>query len=42
MTLANLGNACGSLGNAAKRKELLERALVIEERHYGPDHAELR
>ncbi|MDX5507718.1 MAG: tetratricopeptide repeat protein [Wolbachia endosymbiont of Hylaeus sinuatus] len=26
------------LGNPSRRKELLERALPIQEKHYGPDH----
>jgi hypothetical protein len=30
-----------SLGNAKKRRELLERALAINERHYGLDHPEV-
>jgi tetratricopeptide (TPR) repeat protein len=29
------------LGNAEKERELLERALAIKERHYGPDHPEV-
>jgi hypothetical protein len=37
-TLTNLGNAYGSLGDTQKSRELLERALAINERHYGPDH----
>jgi tetratricopeptide (TPR) repeat protein len=36
--LTNLGNAYGSLGDTQKSRELLERALAINERHYGPDH----
>ena len=39
--LANLGNAEGSLGNAARRKEHLERALKIEEGFFGLDHPEV-
>ena len=39
--LSNLGNAEGSLGNPAKRKELLERALKIEEGFYGQDHLQV-
>ncbi len=27
-----------TFGNAQKSRELLERALTIQERHYGPDH----
>ena len=34
----NLGIAYGDFGDAKKQKELLERALVIKEKHYGPDH----
>jgi hypothetical protein len=30
-TLVNLGAACDSLGDAARAKELLERALAIQE-----------
>ena len=41
ITLTNLGNAYGALGDAAKKKELLERALAIEEAAYGPDHPEV-
>ncbi len=37
-TLTNLGNAYGSLGDTQKKRDLLERALAIEERHYGLDH----
>ena len=35
------GIAHGALGDAAKQKELLERALAIEEKAYGPDHPEV-
>jgi Tfp pilus assembly protein PilF len=28
----------GRLGDTQKKRELLERALAINERHYGPDH----
>ncbi|CAK0821462.1 unnamed protein product [Prorocentrum cordatum] len=38
MTLANLGVACGELGDHCRERELLERALEIQERAYGPDH----
>ena len=34
-TLSNLGNAYDRLGNIRKQKELLERALAINEREYG-------
>ena len=37
----SLGNAFGRLGDFRKMKELLERALLIEERAYGPDHIEI-
>ena len=39
--LANLGSAEGALGNAARMKELLERALKIKEGIYGQDHPEV-
>lgn len=39
--LTNLGNAYGDLGDAAKKRDLLERALSIKEQEYGPDHREL-
>jgi tetratricopeptide (TPR) repeat protein len=42
ITLGNLGNAYGSLGQPAKMKELLERVLPIFERHYGYDHEYVR
>jgi len=34
-TIINLGNAYGEMGQPAKMKELLERALVIQEHHYA-------
>ena len=37
-TLMNLGNAYGDLGDAAKARDLLERALEIREGEYGRDH----
>eukprot|EP00971_Amphidinium_carterae_P183868 3650241-Amphidinium_carterae.1 len=37
-TLANLGNACGSLGDALKMRDYLERALHTFEGHYGQEH----
>jgi tetratricopeptide (TPR) repeat protein len=40
-TLANLGNAYESLGDAQKSRELLERALAIKERYHGLDHPEV-
>merc|ERR1719254_150537 len=39
--LAALGNAYGDLGDAARQRDLLERALAIDEREYGPDHREV-
>ncbi|NCD20159.1 MAG: tetratricopeptide repeat protein, partial [Actinobacteria bacterium] len=41
VTLGNLGGAWGELGQAGRAKDLLERALAIEEREYGPDHVEV-
>ena len=41
VTLTNLGNAYGSLGDYQRQKELLERAITIEEQHYGPNHPEV-
>ena len=41
ITLTNLGNAYGDLGDAAKQRELLERALAIKEREYGREHREV-
>jgi tetratricopeptide (TPR) repeat protein len=38
-TLGNLGNAYGSLGDHAKKRDMQERALAIFERAYGRDHA---
>ena len=39
--LANLGFAYSSSGDANRARELLERALAIDERAYGADHAEV-
>eukprot|EP00971_Amphidinium_carterae_P290154 5761067-Amphidinium_carterae.1 len=39
--LANLGNAYGSLGDARKQRDFLERALQILECRYGPEHPEV-
>ena len=39
--LTNLGNAYGDLGDAARQRDLLERALRIKEREYGPEHREV-
>ena len=36
ITLENLGKAYGALGDNTKMKALLECALVIKEREYGP------
>jgi tetratricopeptide (TPR) repeat protein len=38
ITLTNLGNAWGSLGDYEKQKDLLTRVLEISEKHYGKDH----
>ena len=35
------GSAYGELGDDAKSRDVLERALAIEERAYGPDHIEI-
>jgi len=40
-TLTNLANAYGDLGDPQSKKTLLDRALKIEELHYGPDHFEV-
>ena len=37
----NLANAYGCLGDPRKKKDLLERALKIEEKHYGREHFEV-
>ncbi|CAH0363800.1 unnamed protein product, partial [Pelagomonas calceolata] len=37
-TLTSLGNAYGSLGDHAKKRDMVERALAINERAYGRDH----
>ena len=36
-TLTNLGAAYGNLGDQAKKRDFLERALAIEERAFGRD-----
>ena len=41
ITLGNLGNAYGDLGDHAKTRDMLERALAIKERAYGRDHPEV-
>ena len=38
VALFDLGNAYGDLGDPAKQRDMLERALAIEERAYGRDH----
>ena len=40
-SLANLGAAYRALGDAGKAREMLERALRIDEAHSGPDHVEV-
>eukprot|EP00971_Amphidinium_carterae_P108347 2145209-Amphidinium_carterae.1 len=40
ITLTNLGNAYGHLGDHSKKRDFLEKALRIEEAHYGPEHVE--
>ena len=39
ITLWNLAKANGKLGDTVKQREILERALAINEA-YGPDHSE--
>jgi tetratricopeptide (TPR) repeat protein len=39
--LGNLGIAYSALGDPQEQKNLLQRALVIFERYYGPDHVEV-
>ena len=36
--LAIFANAYGDIGDAAWKRNLLERALAIQEREYGPEH----
>ena len=38
VTLANLANAYGSLGDRREQKEVAERALKILEKEFGPEH----
>ena len=38
MTLHNLANAIGALGDPQKEKALLEQALIINKNHYGENH----
>ena len=40
-TLTNLGNSYGDLGDHAKKRDMLERAIAIKERAYGRDHSEV-
>ena len=39
--IVNLGNTLGVLGEAQKKKELLERALSIQQAHFGTEHIEV-
>ena len=39
--LLNLANAYGDLGDVNQKRDLLERALEIQETHYGKDHYEV-
>eukprot|EP00971_Amphidinium_carterae_P092262 1826885-Amphidinium_carterae.1 len=39
--LGSLGNAYGNLGDYANQRDYLERALRIQESHYGPEHPEV-
>ena len=41
LVLALLGNVYGDLGDVAKQRDLLLRALNIDEAHYGSDHWQL-
>ena len=41
VVLTNLGTAYGDLGDHAKERDMLERALAIKERAYGRDHPEV-
>ena len=42
ITLGNLANALGDLGNTIERKRLLERTLTIfKHHHYSPDHSDV-
>ena len=38
VALFDLGSAYGRLGDQAKKRDMLERALAIKERAYGRDH----
>ena len=39
--IVNLGNTLGVLGEAQKKRELLERALAIQQAHFGSEHIEV-
>ena len=39
--LNSLGCVYSDLGDQAKQRDMLERALAIKERAYGPDHIEI-
>jgi len=39
--IVNLGNTLGVLGESHKKKELLERALAIQQAHFGGEHIEV-
>ena len=41
VALFDLGNAYGDLGDPAKQRDMLERALAIKERAYGRDQTEV-
>eukprot|EP00971_Amphidinium_carterae_P049302 971793-Amphidinium_carterae.1 len=38
ITLINLGNAHGALGDAAKQRDFQERAVQLFESRYGQEH----
>ena len=40
-TLENLGNAYGESGQIVNKRDLLERALAIATKEYGPDASEV-
>eukprot|EP00971_Amphidinium_carterae_P167919 3326960-Amphidinium_carterae.1 len=37
----NLGTAYGDLGDESKKRDYLERALWIQEAHYGQNHPDV-
>ena len=41
VVLNSLGCVYSDLGDQAKQRDMLERALAIKERAYGPDHIEI-